>query len=238
VLVSVASVGAVVGVSFGALHSPLFEVRHVEVVGNLHTPAAQVERAAGISRGLLMIDAGSLRARRAVDALPWVASVTFERRWPWTLIVKVVERRPAALVSQGSKAEVVDATGRALQAVSPDGWPQALPVVAGATVVTPGTYVSPVAPTTSAGLASLLEAASATPRSLAAQHVVFWWSADYGVEARVGASPTTVVLGDGSRLAYKMAVLAELAQRVQLSSYSLVDLTVPQRPALTPATSS
>jgi hypothetical protein len=35
-------------------------------------------------------------------------------------------------------------------------------------------------------------------------------------------------------LRFKLEVLAELANRVNLSSYSLVDLTVPDRPALSP----
>ncbi len=31
-----------------------------------------------------MIDAGNQAERLAVDALPWVATVSFTRRWPWT----------------------------------------------------------------------------------------------------------------------------------------------------------
>jgi cell division protein FtsQ len=234
--VALASAGVLVGATFGALHSPVFEVRRVEVFGNAHTPKALIERAAGLSRGSLMISAGSARAVRAVDALPWVASVSFERRWPWTLVLKVTERRPAALVPGRGSADVVDATGRVLETVRLGAQSPVLPVVTGATQAEPGQRVAAVAPTTGTGLSLLLEAASTTPGPLAARHLVLTWSPSLGLEARVGAFPATVLLGDGSELAYKMAVLTELAERVQLASYSLVDLTVPQRPALTPVT--
>ena len=46
--------------------------------------------------------------------------------------------------------------------------------------------------------------------------------------------PRPVLLGDASGLSFKLAVLEELASRVTLAAYSQVDLTVPQRPALTP----
>jgi cell division protein FtsQ len=235
-LLALVVAGALVGGAFGALHSPLFEVRHVEVLGSPHTSKAQVEKAAGLSAGSLMVDVGSASAVRAVDRLPWVASVTFERRWPWTVVVKVTERRPAALVLLKGGAEVVDASGRALEMVPSAVRLPPLPVVNGALGAEPGRRVRPLAPATSAGLALALQAASVTPRSLAARHLVLSWSDGLGIEARVGNSHAVVILGDGSELAYKMAVLAELAARVQLSNYSFVDLTVPERPALTPVT--
>ena len=39
-------------------------------------------------------------------------------------------------------------------------------------------------------------------------------------------------------MAYKLAVLEELAESSPLSAYAEVDLTVPERPALTPAANS
>ena len=240
----VAGLGAVAlaGACFGALHSPLFEVRHIEILGNSRTPRAQILSAARLSPGTLMIDAGGARAVRAVDALPWVSSVSFERRWPWSVVVKVSERRPVALVGPagggpgGGGTELVDATGRALEVAPAGSELPSLPVVIGAQKALPGHDITPVAPTTASELALLLEAAAGTPSQLARHRVTLWWSRGQGVEARLAGSPTTVLLGDGSQLAFKMAVLNELASRVALSSYSLVDLTVPARPALTPVT--
>jgi len=64
------------------------------------------------------------------------------------------------------------------------------------------------------------------------------YSAATGLVARVGAGPALVLLGDTSDLATKLAVLEELANTVDLAGYSQVDLTVPERPALTPLPNS
>ena len=61
-----------------------------------------------------MIDAGGRRARLAVEALPWVATVSFATRWPWTIVITVRERVPVAVVVGPAGRDVVDGTGRAL----------------------------------------------------------------------------------------------------------------------------
>jgi hypothetical protein len=64
------------------------------------------------------------------------------------------------------------------------------------------------------------------------------YSARSGLVAHVGAGPALVLLGDASGLATKLAVLEELVSRVGLAGYAQVDLTVPERPALTPLPNS
>ena len=107
---------ALLALAVGLVYSPLFNVRHVVVVGDVHTPRAQVLAAAGLSGtsgSVRMLDAGSAREVRAVEALPWVASASFGRRWPWTVVVTVKERSPVAVVAAGRGEAVVDVTGRA-----------------------------------------------------------------------------------------------------------------------------
>ncbi|MCL6092031.1 MAG: FtsQ-type POTRA domain-containing protein [Actinobacteria bacterium] len=113
VLIGVFGALCVFGAGVGALHSPLFAVRHVEVKGNAHTSRAQILRAARLEVGrTLMISAGGEKAVKAVDALPWVRDVSFARRWPWSLVVTVQERAPAALVKTGEGGvDVGDSTG-------------------------------------------------------------------------------------------------------------------------------
>jgi cell division septal protein FtsQ len=68
ILLSVLAVAAVLGGCIGSLFSPLFRVRDVIVIGNTHTPRAQVLAAAGIAaqdRTVLMVDAGPPSARRS-----------------------------------------------------------------------------------------------------------------------------------------------------------------------------
>lgn len=231
---SLALVAAVAG-CVGLLHSPLFRVRDVVVVGNSHTPRAQVLAAAELSLGgstTLMVDAGPERARKAVDALPWVASASFGRHWPWTVVITVKERSPAALVVSEGAIDVVDASGRVLEVSPPREAPPSLPVVTGAQGVRPGEDVLPGPGLTRPALEELLAAAAATPRALAERKLQLAYSPQVGLVAHVGAGPALVLLGDASDLTTKLAVLEELANQIGLGGYSQVDLTVPERPAL------
>jgi NADPH-dependent ferric siderophore reductase len=58
--------------------------------------------------------------------------------------------------------------------------------------------------------------------------------AGVGLEAHVGSAKALILLGDTSSMPTKLAVLEELVTTVGLGNYTEVDLTVPQRPALTP----
>lgn len=241
VVVSLLVLVALAAGGFGLLHSPVFRVKNVSVVGSSHTPLPEVLAAAGLSGPdltTLMVDAGPPRAVRAVEALPWVATASFRRQWPWTVVIKIKQRAPAALVISGGMVEEVDASGRVLAVVSPREIPPSLPVVTGAQSALPGKNVSPGAGLPRAALAELLAAAAAMPPALAQRKVGLSYSAATGLVARVGAGPALVLLGDTSDLATKLAVLEELANTVDLAGYSQVDLTVPERPALTPLPNS
>jgi POTRA domain, FtsQ-type len=229
----------VVGGCVGLLYSPVFRVRNVIVVGNAHIPRAEVLAAAGMAStdgNVLMVDAGPPKARQALDALPWVAQATFERRWPWTVVIKLEERTPVARIVSGTAEDLVDKSGRVL-AVSPSapGKPgPALPVIMGVQGAPPGASVSPAAGLNGPAVGELLAAANAAPHALAERHLRLAYSAANGLVGYIGAAKTPVLLGDGSGLSFKLDVLEELASRVTLAAYAQVDLTVPQRPALTP----
>jgi cell division septal protein FtsQ len=235
-----AAVAAVAG-CIGLLHSPLLRVRDVVVRGNSHTPRERLLVAAGLAgpgNTTLMIDAGPERAERAVEALPWVATASFSRHWPWTVEITIKERSPVALIVSGGAIEAADATGRVLEVVPPHEAPPSLPVLLGAQGARPGSDVSPGRGLAQPELEELLAAAGATPPALAERRLQLAYSAKSGLVAHVGAGPALVLLGDASGLATKLAVLEELASRVGLAGYAQVDLTVPERPALTPLPSS
>jgi cell division protein FtsQ len=185
-----------------------------------------------------MIDAGPGRAERAVEALPWVATVSFSRQWPWTVDITIKERSPVALLVSGGAVEEVDATGRVLAVVPPHEPPPSLPVLLGAQGAQTGSDVSPGPGLAQPELDGLLAAAGATPQALAEHRVQFAYSAQSGLVAHVDAGPALVLFGDASGLATKLAVLEELVSRVGLAGYAQVDLTVPERPALTPLPNS
>jgi POTRA domain, FtsQ-type len=245
----VATIVVVVGAGIGLLYSPLLRVRDVLVTGNAHTPRLQVLAAAGLLSGdpaTPMVDVGPVKAQRAIESLPWVASVTFKRRWPWTVVITVTERAPVALLVTATAVDIVDVTGRVLEmrpratsAVKPVDQRSGviplptLPMVTDARPAAAGSYISAEPTLSGPDLGALLEAAAATPLALAKRRLVLSYSTGAGLVAYEGRYGTPILLGDATSLGTKLAVLEELAGRVGLSGYAQVDLTVPERPALT-----
>ena len=138
--------------------------------------------AAGMAAGdgtVLMVDAGPPGARRAVDALPWVAGATFERRWPWTLVIRLTERSPVAARRSAGVVDVVDKSGRVLEA-SRSTVP-VLPVIMGVKGAPAGGYVSPGTGLSQVDLGALLAAAGAAPRALAERQLRLAYSASAGL---------------------------------------------------------
>ena len=89
-------------------------VDEVFVAGRRHAPMAALRESLGVARGdpLLRIDLAQARAR--LEANPWVAAARVERRWPDTLHIRIVERRPMALWQHRGALGVVDRAGRVL----------------------------------------------------------------------------------------------------------------------------
>jgi cell division protein FtsQ len=88
-----------------------FRVASITAYGHEKTEAAALKAALGIEPGapLLELDLDTLRAR--VEALPWVRAATVERALPDRLIVRVLERQPAALLQNHGKLTLIDTTG-------------------------------------------------------------------------------------------------------------------------------
>ena len=88
-----------------------FRVASITAYGHQETEAAALRAALGVEPGapLLDLDLETLRAR--VEALPWVRAATVERALPDRLIVRVLEREPAALLQNHGKLSLIDTTG-------------------------------------------------------------------------------------------------------------------------------
>jgi len=237
VLLVTLAVVALGGLVVGLVYSPLLRVRNVIVVGDVHTPRAQLLESAGLSAPgrVPMVDAGSTAELRAVEALPWVARASLEKRWPWTVVLSVTERRPAALVADVRGQAVLDATGRVLEVGSPPSGAGPLPVIAGVVASTPGSAAWPTGGTSRRVLAELLTAASDCPAGLARRGLELAAEVGWGLVAHLRGSNALVVLGGSGEMGEKLAILEELEGEVNLAQYKQVDLSVPQRPALTAA---
>ena len=109
----VSASGLLVG-GWGATRSPLLDVDGIAVVGADRTSREELVAASGIRFGQAMVDVDERGAVRAMEALPWIRSVSVERRWPDSVVIRVVERAPVAVAPAADGWALVDATGQVL----------------------------------------------------------------------------------------------------------------------------
>ncbi|HEY9580569.1 MAG TPA: cell division protein FtsQ/DivIB [Rhizorhapis sp.] len=132
-----------------------FEVRKVEVRGIERMDELPVYAIAlgQHERAMPSVDLASLRAQ--LMQLGWVEDARVSRRLPDTLIIDIVERKPAAVWQNKGKLALIDVNGKVLQPVNVSAMPD-LPLVVG-----------PNANQQTAELNALMEAAPALKPMLA-----------------------------------------------------------------------
>jgi cell division protein FtsQ len=112
-----------------------FAVRHIGVLGAVHTPRAEVDAITQRYVGLNLFKIDIARVQRDLGSLPWIARIDIEKNLPDTLRIKIVERTPVALV-QGDgpdgRLTYVDDQGVAFAQLSPTVGDDDLPVISGA----------------------------------------------------------------------------------------------------------
>lgn len=226
-----AGLGTIVFVAvmvWAAFWSPLLSVRDVKLTGAEHTTAEEVAAAAGLGSddNLLLLSADEV-----VDAartLPWVADAEVERRLPGTVKVKVVERKPALVVSLGAARWTIDARGHVLAAGQSE---PGLPVVGGVEVgeIKPGVKLdAPVVQEVLATWRSLPNKLAGDVQAIFAPTLerISFTLVD-GTQIRYGAA---------ERLDAKNEVLValrkHLAEEGRATSY--IDVRVPTSPAVGP----
>jgi len=130
-------------------------VAKVEVRGTEHMDELPVYNQAlsQVDRSMLALDLEGLRAR--IMTLGWVEDARVSRRLPDTLVVNIVERRPAAVWQREGKLSLIDGSGVVLARVDPRAMPD-LPLVVG-----------PEANHQTAALGKLMDAAPALKPMLA-----------------------------------------------------------------------
>ena len=250
--VATLAVVVLLAAAFGVLHTPLLKVRHVRVslgvvpAGSGLT-AAQILAQAGLNRERLMVDVSAGAEARLVEALPWVATARVERDWPGTIRIAVTERHAVAEVDRvsgqaASGFAVLDATGRVLavlparsspapsRSASGSGLP-VLPRLEG--LPAPGAAgTSMLGSAESGGQVAALELATAAalPAALVRRVSTITITAN-GLQLSLGS--VMVLFGDASELAQKVTSLETVLSDVSLAGVHIIDLRVPDRPALT-----
>ncbi len=82
-----------------------FAVRHIGVVGAVHTPRAEVDAITQRYQGLNLFKIDIARVQHDLGSLPWIARIDIEKKLPDTLRIKISERTPVALVHGNSHGE-------------------------------------------------------------------------------------------------------------------------------------
>jgi cell division protein FtsQ len=111
--------------AWGVYGSSLLSVAEIRVVGARILSPDQVRVAARVPSGipLARVDIGDVEHR--VAELAPVAKVEVSRSWPHTLVVRIVERKPLAVVGQETAFGLLDSSGVLFQVVGdrPGGLP-------------------------------------------------------------------------------------------------------------------
>lgn len=221
VLLVISSVVSAAGLAFLLVTSPLLDVDRISVVGARHVTPAEVRAAAGVPlhRHLLFVDTGAI-ARR-VEQMPWVARASVQRDLPGTLRIVIREYTPTAFVRAGSGVMLVAANGRvfARATTSPPG------AVEIRGVRRPPAVGDQLSPPDAASVVAHLPPALA--HSVAAVDVTTGLTLDMngGGEIR---------LGDSTRLADKAASALAVIAQLNGTTYSYIDVSLPQRPVSHP----
>lgn len=113
VIVIVVSVIVIVAAVFAAVawFVPVLKVANVQVTGATRTDPDQVVEVSGIREGDNLLRINATDAALAVVDLPWVGSVTVNRKLPDTVEVKLTEREAVVFVNRPDGDHVIDTEG-------------------------------------------------------------------------------------------------------------------------------
>ncbi|WP_370551713.1 FtsQ-type POTRA domain-containing protein [Clavibacter sp. VKM Ac-2873] len=119
---AVLTLAIVVGI---AVYSPLLALRTVEVEGAGRVSPASIQAALSDQVGtpLPLIDLD--RVGEELRAFPLIRSYSTESRPPSTLVIRIVERTPVAVIQSGAGFDLVDPAGITIERATarPDGYP-------------------------------------------------------------------------------------------------------------------
>lgn len=229
--VVLASLLALAAVFWGALHTPLFDVDRVEVSGNSALSDAEVRQRSGVE-GAQMLYVDAAEVRRKLLASPRVKSADIERRWPATVMIRIAERKPAAVMRNGKEWIVLDHEGRAIQ--ESQRRPANLPELAGVNPPGEGGRAGPE-------IKAPLNLVAVIPPDLRGRFPSVFRKEDGTLEVLVtgtGGRPATVFFGPPAQIAEKMTSLVTVMNEIDFRGVATVDVRVPSVPAVTRAGSS
>jgi cell division protein FtsQ len=226
VLVGLVGTACLVGAGVAATHSALLDVDRVDIVGADHTGRADILATAGLDHRRYLIDVDSGAAARRLETLAWVDRATVAKSWPGTVRIRIVERNPvAAVVAEGGKTALVDASGRVLEVADQapggtlrlDGLPPA--PAPGQVLAIEGKAALAIAAALPSDVRSRIASIDASPQGI--------------VLKLTGKGAPTVEFGGDDQLDAKIVALTTMLAKVELGSANTLDVRVPTAPVVT-----
>lgn len=208
--------------------SPVLKVREVVVLGSKHVDSGDVTRVAGLdsSDNLLLVSPGGVEDK--VLELPWVKRARVDRKLPGTVRVRIVERKPAMVLSLQNERWTLDGFGNVLAEGAADA---KLPVLAAASTTQPEAGTRLEAEEIQAALEAWRSLSNKVRSRVAAvlaptpERITL--SLDTGTQVRFGAAESLEAKNEVLEV-----LLAELQAEGREVSY--IDVRVPSSPALSP----
>ena len=198
-----------------AFASPLLTVTRVTVNGTSRLSERDVVTAAKVPIGSSLLTIPVESIKRRVGALPAVARVAVQRRWPHTVVITVTERVAAAVAVSASGDQLLDRTGFAFAAVASP--PAGLPVVS---------INQPMPGAGEFAAAAAVQVWTSLPTSLRAQVTGLQAGSPDDVELHLTGG-RVVVWGSADQAAAKLTALtALLAQRAHVYDVSTPTVAV------------
>jgi cell division protein FtsQ len=98
-------------------NSPMFAIREVRVLGNVHLTAERVRMLAGVELGANVLRLQADRAEAGLEEHARIARASVSRDLPSTVVIRIDERRPAAWVRDPRGPVLVAADGTVLERI-------------------------------------------------------------------------------------------------------------------------
>jgi cell division protein FtsQ len=105
-----------------------FSLDEIIVTGNYHLEKEDIVRSMELKKGNPMLDIRSSEINDRLRKNPWIKSVALKKQLPGTLLIKVKEAAPRALLSIKKKLYIIDEDGRILERIKGESTPF-LPVI-------------------------------------------------------------------------------------------------------------
>lgn len=106
-----------------------FSIKDIETVGNNFLPKERIIELSEVNIGDNIFEVGKLRTIDLLEANPYIEEANIDKKLPSTFVIKIVEREPAFIITNGEVYAYISSQGYILEIV--DSEPLRLPTLVG-----------------------------------------------------------------------------------------------------------